>query len=70
MLRVLGVDAVQFQVSGFFSELHVDPAVGMAFAKIVADRWLVNEMEVVALIVLPFMRVAVKIGTGMLSFGE
>ena len=43
---------------------------GMAFTKIVANGRLVDEMEVVALIVLPFVRMPVKIGPGMLSFGE
>ena len=70
MLLVFSVDAVQLQVSGRFSKLHVDPTMGMAFAKIVTDRRLVDEMKVVALIMLPFMRMAVKIGPGVLSFGE
>ena len=42
----------------------------MAFAKIVTHGRLVNEMEMVPLIMLPFVRVAVKIGPGMLSLGE
>ena len=42
VLLVFSVDAEQFQVSGLFRQLHVDPTMGMAFAKIVADRRLVN----------------------------
>ena len=34
---------------------------GKAFSEIVADRRLVNEMELVALILLPFVRVSVKV---------
>ena len=67
MLLVFSVDAVQFQAGGLFSQLHVKPAMGMAFAKIVADRRLVNEMEAVALIMLPFVRVTIKVGSGMLA---
>ena len=67
---MLGVDAAQFQVGGLFGQLHVNPAVGMAFAKIVADGRLVDKMEVVASIMLPFVRVTIKVGSGMLSFGE
>ena len=70
VLFVFRVHAAQFQVSGPFSELHVDPAMGMAFAKIVTDRRLIDEMKMAPLIMLPFVRVAVKIGPGMLSFGE
>ena len=67
VLVMLGVDAAQFQVGGPLSQLHVDPAMGMAFAEIVADRWLVDEMDVAKLIMLPFVRVAVNIGPGMLA---
>ena len=42
VLLVFSVDAAQFQVSGLIRQLHVDPTMGMAFAKIVADRRLVN----------------------------
>ena len=70
VLPVLGVYAVQIQVSGPFIQLHIDPTMGMAFAKIVADRRLVDEMKMAPLIMLPFVRVAVKIGPSMLSFGE
>ena len=58
---------MQFQVSRSFGELHINPAMGMAFAEIVADRWLVDEMNMAKLIMLPFVRVAVKIGPGMLA---
>ena len=66
---MLGVDAAQLQVGGLFGQLHVKPAMGMAFAKIVAYGRLVNELEMVAFILLPFVRMAVKVGPGMLSFG-
>ena len=69
MLLVPRVDAAQFQFGGLFGQLHVDPSVGMAFSEIVTHGWLVNEMEVVALIMLPFMRMAIKISPGMISFG-
>ena len=42
----------------------------MAFAKIVADGRLVNEVEMVPLIMLPLMGVAIEIGLGMFSFGK
>ena len=67
---VLRVDAVQLEVSGRFSERHIDPAMRMAFAKIVADCGLVDEMEMVELIILPLMRVTIKISLGMFSFGK
>ena len=70
VLLVFRVDAAQFQVSGLLSQLHVDPTMGMAFAKIVTDRRLIDEMKMAPLIMLPFVRVAVKIGPGMLSLGE
>ena len=69
-LRVFGVDAVQLQVSGYFSELQIDPAMRMAFSEIVTDCRLVDEMEMVPSIILPLMRVAIDIGPGMLSFGK
>ena len=42
----------------------------MAFAKIVTDCRLVNEMEMVPSIMLPLMRVTIEIGPGMFSFGK
>ena len=42
----------------------------MAFSKIVTDCRLVDEMEMVPSIMLPLVCVAMKIGPGMLSFGE
>ena len=42
----------------------------MAFPEVIAYGRLVNELEMVALILLPFVRMAVKVGPGMLSFGE
>ena len=50
--------------------MHINPAVGMAFPEVIANGRLVDELEMVALIVLPFVGMAVKIGPGMLSFGE
>ena len=70
MLLVPRVDAAQFQFGGLFGQLHVNPAVGMVFAEIVTHGRLVNEMEVIALIMLPFVRVTIKVGSGMLMFGE
>ena len=70
MLLMLGVDALQLELSSCFTELHVDPAMGMAFAKIVADGWLVNEMEMIPLIILPLMGVAIEIGPCMLVCGK
>ena len=70
VLLVFRVDAAQFQVGGLLGQLHVEPTMGMAFAKIVADRRLVDEMKMAPLIMLPFVRVAVEIGPSMLSFGE
>ena len=67
---MFAVDAVQLQVSGHFSELHIDPAMRMAFAEIVADCRLVNEMEMGPSIVLPLMGVTIEISPGMLSFGK
>ena len=40
---------------------------GMAFAKIVTHGRLINEMEVIALIMLPFVRMTIKVGSGMLA---
>ena len=65
MLRVFSVEAVQFEVGGSFRELHIDPAMRMAFSEIVADCRLVNEMEIVQSIILPLMRVSIEIGLGM-----
>ena len=62
VLLVFAVDAVQLELSGCFSELHIDPAMRMAFSKIVTDGRLVNEMEMVPSIVLPLMRVTIEIG--------
>jgi hypothetical protein len=70
VLLVFGVDAAQLQVGGLFGQLHVNPAVGMAFAEIVTHGRLVDEMELIALIMLPFVRVTIKVGSGMLSFRE
>ena len=70
VLLVFAIDAVQFQVSRCFSELHIDPAMSMAFSEIVADCRLVNEIEMVPSIMLPLVRVAIYIGPGMLSFGK
>ena len=70
MLFVFAVDAVQLQISGIFGKLHIDPAMCMAFSKIVTDCRLVNEMEMVLPIILPLMRVAIEIGPGMFSFSE
>ena len=69
MLLMLGVGALQLELSSGFSELHVDPALGMACAKIIADGWLVNKMEMIPLIILPLMGVAIEIASGMLSLG-
>ena len=70
MLLMLGVDALQLELSSCFTELHIDPAMRMAFAKIVADGWLVNEMEMLPSIILPLMGVAIEIASGMFSFGK
>lgn len=70
MLLMLGVDALQLELSSCFTELHVDPAMGMAFAKIVADGWLVNKMEMLTSIILPLMGMTIKIASGMFSFGK
>ena len=71
MLLVLAVDAVQLQISGHFSELQIDPAMRMAFPKIVTDRWLPNDMEMLLVFaVLPFMGVPVNVCSNMLSLGE
>ncbi len=42
---MLWIYAPQLQISGFFVELHINPAMGMAFPKVVTDRWLSNDME-------------------------
>ena len=70
MLRVFGIDAVQFQVCRCFTELHVEPAMCMAFPEIVADGRLVNEMKMAQLIMLPLMGVTVEIGSGVFPFGK
>lgn len=70
MLLMLGVDALQLELSSCFTELHVDPAMGMAFAKIIADGWLVNKMEMVTSSILPLMGMAIEIASGMLSLGK
>ena len=70
VLRVFTLEAVQLQISGSFSELHIDPAMRMAFPEIVADCRLVNEMKMIPSIMLPLMRVPIKIGLGVLSFGK
>ena len=43
---------------------------GMAFSKIVTDRGLINEAEMVPSIILPLMRVSADISSCMLSFGK
>ena len=43
---------------------------GMTFSEVITYGRLVDKMELVLSIMLPFMGVAVKIGPGMLSFGE
>ena len=70
VLLVFGVDAVQLQVGGLFGQLHVNPAVGMAFAEIVADCRLADEMEMVPSVILPLVSVTVEIGPGMLAFAK
>jgi hypothetical protein len=42
----------------------------MAFSEIITDGRLVDEMKMGPSIILPLMRVAVKIGPSMLSFGK
>ena len=70
MLSVFGIDAVQLQVSGSFAELHVDPAMRVAFAEIIADSRLVNKMKVAPLIMLPLMGVTLEISSGVPAFGK
>lgn len=70
LLLVFWINTMQFQVSRFFGELHIDPTMGMAFTEIVADCRLVDKMKMIPLILLPFMRVAIEIGLCMLSFGK
>ena len=43
---------------------------GMAFSEVIAYGWLIDELEMSSPILLPFMGVSVKVGPGMLSFGE
>ena len=43
---------------------------GMAFAKVIADCGLIDQMKVIHLVMLPLMGVAIKISLGMLSLGE
>ena len=69
-MRVFAVDAAQLQISGCVRELHIEPAMGMAFAKVVADGGLVDQMKVIHLVMLPLMRVAIEISSGILSLGE
>jgi len=62
---------MQFQVSRSFGELHINPSMGMAFPKIVTDRWLPSDMEMLLVFaVLPFMGVPVNVCSNMLSLGE
>ena len=70
MLLVLVVNTVQLQLGGCFSELHVDPAMGMAYAKVIADCGLIDQMKVIHLVMLPLMGVALEISLGMLTPGE
>ena len=70
MLLVLAVNTVQLQLGRCFSELHVEPAMGMAFAKVIADCGLIDQMKVIHLVILPLMCVAIEISLGMLSAGE
>ena len=42
----------------------------MTFSEIVTYCRLINEMEMVASIMLPLMRVTIEIGPGMLSLGK
>ena len=70
MLRVFGINAVQLKVSGGFTELHVEPAMCMAFPEIVADGRLVNEVKMALLIMLPLMGMTVEIGSGVFPFGK
>ena len=70
MLLVFVINTVQLQLGGCFSELHVDPAMGMAFAKVIADCGLVDQMKVIHLVMLPLMGVAIKISSGMLTLGK
>jgi len=70
ILLMLRIDTMQLQVSRSFGELHINPAMGMSFLKIVTDRWLSNDMEMLVLAFLPFMGVAMDIRLGMLSPGK
>ena len=70
VLLVFWVNTMIFQVSRFCSKLHVNPTMSMAFSKIVTNCRLVNKMKMVQPIMLPFMRVAIEIGSCMLSFGK
>ena len=71
MLPVFWINTMQFQVSRSFGELHIHPAMGMAFPKVVTDRWLSNDMEMLLVFaVLPFMGVTVNVCSSMLSPGE
>ena len=70
VLWMVAIDAVQFQISGHCSELHIDPTMCVAFPKIITDRWLVDELEMVPLIMLPLVGMTIEISFGMLAFGE
>lgn len=65
VLRVFVVDAPQLQVGTGIRKLHAHPAMGVSFPKVIANRRLVDQMDLMPLAEFPFMGMSVKKRLGM-----
>ena len=52
---MLGIDALQLQIGEDFRKFHIEPSMGMSFPKIVANRRLTDEVQMLFLGMLPLM---------------
>ena len=62
-----GHNCAQLNIGGSFPQLHINPSVGMAFPKVIANSRLANNVNMSLLCMLPLMGVAMNVGTNMVS---
>ena len=67
---MLGIDALQLQIGEDFRKFHIEPSMGMSFPKIVANRRLTDEVQMLFSGMLPLMRMTIKISSDMFSLGK
>ena len=61
---------MQLKIGLCFSKVHIHPTMGMAFAKVVTDRWLCDDLDGPLPTLLPLMSMPMEKGLGMLSLGN